>query len=364
MQNLKGVRMKKKEYLIKGIMVTFLALFLVGLPLQDSWAKAKQIKLNLATWGPPKGTVAKAIQWYADEVEKRTDGRVKVKIFWAGSLAKVKELPHAVRTGTADMAALIAVYHPELFQSLGASMECVILWGGDTGGQTIEAYRKLREEFPQVRDEFKKQNQKPLAFWEYDRMEIISTKPIKTLADAKGMKIRAVGTVLPKIFKAAGFIPITMPSSEAYDAANRGVVDSIIASLETAYKFKWYEKCKHWTRIGLLGALVGYTITINLDTWNKLPSDVKDIMDLAGRELTIKYYSWLMEENKKQEKLFRDNGVKFYDFSLADQKAWKKMVAKPTFEEYANKVEKMGYPDARKMLKRFAELLGYKPWEY
>jgi TRAP-type C4-dicarboxylate transport system substrate-binding protein len=354
---------KRKKYLSKGIMVTFLVLFLVGMPLQESWGKEKEINLNLATWGPPTGTIAEGITWFASEVGKRTNDRVKIKVFWAQSLAKQMELPHACRTGMADMVAMLPVYHPELFLSMGANMETLILWGGKIG-QGIEPYRKLREEFPQVRDEFEKQNQRLLAFWEYTAMDVISRKPIRSLADAEGVKIRTVGTVLSKIFKAAGFVSVTMPSSEAYDAASKGVVDAIVAAPETAYKFKWYEVCKHWTRTGILGSIVAYGITINLDVWKRLPADIKTVMDQVGKELTDRYPGRLIAEDKKQEKIFRDAGVKFYELPVADQNAWRKKVARSTFEEYVKRMEKTGYPDARKVLQRYGELLGYRPWEY
>jgi len=122
--------MKRKGYLIKGVIVLLSVLFLVGLPLQNSWGKEKEIKLNLATFTPPTGTIGEAIKWYADEVGKHTDQRVKIKVFWAQSLAKQMELPHACRTGTADMVAMVPAYHPELFQSFAASSETLLLWGG------------------------------------------------------------------------------------------------------------------------------------------------------------------------------------------------------------------------------------------
>jgi len=228
----------------------------------------------------------------------------------------------------------------------------------------MEAYRKLRDEFPQVRDEFKKQNQKLLAFWEGGKLDVISRKPIKSLADAKGVKIRAIGVVLHKIFKEAGFIPVTLPATEAYDAVSRGVVDAIIALPDTTYKFKWYEVCKYWTRTGILGSIVAYGISINLNVWNKLPTDVQEVMDRVGSELTDRYPTLLFEENKRYEKIFRDAGVKFYELPLADQEAWRKKVARSSFEDYVKKMEKTGYPNARKILQRYGELLGYKPWEY
>ncbi|PJB39726.1 MAG: hypothetical protein CO106_10540, partial [Deltaproteobacteria bacterium CG_4_9_14_3_um_filter_44_9] len=108
----------------------------------------------------------------------------------------------------------------------------------------------------------------------------------------------------------------------------------------------------------------GYGISINLDVWNKLPTDVQEVMERVGSELTDRYPGLLIEETKKYEKVFRDAGVKFYELPVADQKAWKKKVARPSFEEYVKRVEKMGYPNARKILQRYGELLGYKPWEY
>jgi len=358
--NQKEAKMGKRKKWINRVMVMFLVVFFASLPLQSSWGASKQIKLNFGTFNPPKGPLARAINWFVDEVERRTDNRVKMKIFWAGSLAKTMELPHAVRTGTADMALLVTCYFSDRFPSMAANLECMFL-APVTIGEGVEPYRKIFNEFPQVRNEYKKQNQKLLALFEYAEMGVISKKPIKTLADAKGVRIRAAGSILPKVFKIGGFIPTSIPSTEAYDAASRGVVDAIICSGDTGTKYKWYEVCKHFTRVRIIAPFLTYSINANLDVWNKLPSDIKDIIELTGNELTNRYPEWLIEADKNQHEQMKKEGVKYYEIPVADQKAWKAKLGNQLFEAYVKKIEKMGYPDARKMLERYAQLLRYKP---
>jgi len=352
--------MDRKKKLVKWVMVMFLVVFFASLPLQNSWGAEKKIKLNFGTFNPPKGPLGGAINWFVDEVHRRTDNRVEIKIFWAGSLAKTLELPNAVRTGTADMALLVACYFPDIFPSIAANLETLFLAPVKLG-EASAAYRKLYNELPRVRDEFKKQNQKLLAIFEYAAMDVIATKPITSLAGAKGVRIRCAGKAIPKLFKIGGFVPTSMPSTEAYDALSRGVVDAIIASADTATKYKWYEVAKHFTRIGVVAPFVSYGLTANLDAWNKLPDDIKDIIELTGDELTSRYTEWLIAADTQQHEQLKKAGVKYYSLPAADQKAWKKKLGNQFFEAYVKKLEKMGYPDARKMLERYAQLLRYKP---
>src|SRR4030042_3869581 len=165
--------MKAKTYVI--FLITFLAVGLVLNSQANKGVAANPIELRLATWGPPEeGQSNRAIAWYANELEKRTNGKFKIKIFWGETLAKMMELPRAVKSGMADMAPVVGVYHPELFPyAFGSSQSALVLAGAELGGW-IKPYQRLYNEFSEERETFSKQNQKMLAFLEYDKMGVIS----------------------------------------------------------------------------------------------------------------------------------------------------------------------------------------------
>ena len=364
---MRGRFIKKSEeggFLAILTFIFLISLVICGLPTEEVLAKegGNPIELRLATFGPVgQGSISEATQWFVDEVEKRTKGEVKIKIFWSESLAKITEISSAIKSGIADMGTVVGFYEAEPFPyDFGASLNSMVLAGADIGGW-IKPYRKLYSEFPEVRNCFNEQNQKLLAFWEYDNVDVISTKPIRNLKEAKGIKIRTSGSVTPKIYKAAGMIPVAIPSTEAYDAASRGMVSAIMATADIASKYRWYEPCKYWIRIPMFGTSLVYFLSINSNTWYKLPANVQKVMVEVGEEFTESYPGRLKKMFQDFEKFYKESGGTFITFSEADQKEWKSKTAKPIFEEYVQKVEKMGRPNARKILERFAELVGYKP---
>ncbi len=331
-----------------------------------AWNKeacAQQIELRLATWNPPPpdvGDIAAGIPWYANELEKRTQGRVKIKVFWSGSLIKQMEAPRGIKSGMTDMGTVVGVYHPELFPyGMGASQATMVLAATELG-DWIKPYRQLMKEYPEVLDTYAKQNQKMLAFWEYDRMSIISTKPIRNLADAKGVKIRNSGESLPRMFRAVGFNPISLPATEAYDAVQRGMVDAIHATPDTALKYRWYEPCKYYTETPVFGTALVFFMSINLDAWKKLPPDVQKVMVQLGDELTDLFPTFARKTREDFKKAFTEAGGKFITFSEADQKEWKAKVAKDAMEFYLQKMEAKGIPKVREIVYRLAELVNYK----
>jgi TRAP-type C4-dicarboxylate transport system substrate-binding protein len=86
-------------WLIIGLTV----FFSVVADIKPALAAPAPINLSYAWFQPPIGSNADAIKWWVSEVEKRTQGAVTIKVYWAGTLAKTGEIPEAVRKGTADI---------------------------------------------------------------------------------------------------------------------------------------------------------------------------------------------------------------------------------------------------------------------
>jgi TRAP-type transport system periplasmic protein len=332
-----------------------------GTSIVGAQEKKTVTELRLATFGPPKeGSISDATQWFADEIEKRSGGTIKIKISWGGAMGKVMEMPHVVGSGLAEMATVVGNYHPELFPyAFGSSLEAMVLAGVDRGGW-IEPYRKLYKEFPEEGKSFEKQRQKLIAFFEFDKVGMLSSKKLTKLEDMQGVKLRCSGVTLPEIYKAAGMVNVVIPAAEAYEAASRGMIQAIQATPDTALKYRLYEPCRYWIRIPMFGTSLVYFISINIDAWNKLSAESQALMVKVGEECTNIYPKLLTDLEKEFEKVFKDKGGEYIDFSVSDQSVWKSKIAKPVYESYISKIEKMGWPRAREIIGRFAELVGYK----
>jgi len=105
---------------------------------------------------------------------------------------------------------------------------------------------------------------------------IYAKKPLNTLEDLKGLELRASGGVA-EYLKALGATPVGMPQSEAPEALQKGVVKGAASSLETLMDFKYAELCKYVMMVN--GPVYPFSVVMNLDKWNSLPQDVKDVMD-------------------------------------------------------------------------------------
>ena len=123
------------------------------------------------------------------------------------------------------------------------------------------------------------------------------SKPVKTLDDMKGLKLRGTGR-LGDIVKALGGTPIPVSTPEMYDSMKRGVIEGALLPLETLKGFKTGELVKHVTASWKIGSAYCFYVLMNKNKWNSLPADVKNVildfervqreMMWSGTKLTLK----------------------------------------------------------------------------
>jgi TRAP-type C4-dicarboxylate transport system substrate-binding protein len=148
-----------------------------------------------------------------------------------------------------------------------------------------------------------------------------STKPVRTLADFSGLKIRATGPINPVILSAAGATPVGFTHNELYDALMKGTVDGSLTDYDLMFRFKEAEITPYVTRLGI-GADPMLSTAINIDAWNKLSPEVQQVMmDLRDEfpdvyaDLGAKYF---LEVAIPQ---LYDQGIEIIDLPPADLEA-------------------------------------------
>lgn len=223
-------------------------------------------------------TSIEVLQPWVEMVERATGGKVKIDIYYDQTLAKGKDSWKAVTSGTADIAWCPLGYWPGLIP-----LSDVITLPGlpfTTGEEGSEMFWKLYSEHPEIQKEF--QDVKLLLVHTSDPYVLITTKkPVRSLADLRGMKIRTFGGNMTTQVKKLGAVPVSIPMPDTYTSLQRDIIDGMASSWEAVNGYRFYEVVDHYTEVPL-GAS-HFAIIMNREIWESLDKESKDgIMSVSG----------------------------------------------------------------------------------
>jgi TRAP-type C4-dicarboxylate transport system substrate-binding protein len=165
---------------------------------------------------------------------------------------------------------------------------------------------------------------------------IMSIDPVRSIADLKGLEIRAAGTGV-KVFELLGASPIGMPQSDVPDALHKKVIKGMASSLEVMKDFNYAEYCRYITMTNL--QVVTFGVVMNLDVWNALPEDIRNVMDELIRDQTIwtgRYVDAHVDEAVAWSKKTYNVEVITFD---SDNKQKMHELLSPLVENYISRVE-------------------------
>ncbi len=264
--------MEKKLQLQKFVVFTAVLLFsALSIPPAVS---AGSVQLNYANFPPAPTFPCVQMERWKGEVEKRTAGKVSVNTFPGGTLLDAKNMMDGVISGQADIGCLCMAYQPGRFVLTNATSLPLGISSAKIGSLVLwDLYNKYQPE------SFKKV--KVLTMFTTAPANIMSKTAVKTLADIKGLDLRASGGAA-QILKAWGANQVGMPMSETPEALQKGVVQGLFSSLEVMKDLKFAEICKYITITDTV--IYPFAVVMNMDRWNALPDDVKKIMDELGPE--------------------------------------------------------------------------------
>lgn len=235
---------------------------------------AGPVKLSYANFPPAPTFPCVQMERWKTEVEKRTNNRVSVNTFPGGTLLDAKNMMDGVISGQADIGCLCMAYQPGRFILTNGTSLPLGIPSAKTGSLILwDLYKKYKpKSFDKV---------KVLTMFTTAPANIMSKKPVRTLEDIKGMDLRASGGAA-QILKAWGANQVGMPMSSTPEALQKGVVQGLFSSLEVMMDLKFAELCKYVTMTDTV--IYPFAVVINMDAWNALPDDVKQIMDDLGTE--------------------------------------------------------------------------------
>jgi C4-dicarboxylate-binding protein DctP len=280
----------------------------------------------------PKG---KAADYFKKRVDELTQGKVKVEVYANSTLYKDKEEMEALQLGAVQMLA------PSLAKFGPLGVKEFEVFDLPYIFDNYEELHKVTEGAigKQLLAKLEPKGIKGLAYWDNGFKVFSSNKPIKTVADFKGQKMRIQSSkVLEAQMRALGVLPQTMAFSEVYQALQTGVVDGTENPPSNLYTQKMYEVQKQVavTDHGYLG----YAVITNKKFWDGLPADVRGQLEQAIKESTVYANKIAREENEQSLAAVKKSGKSDVFTPSAAEKTGLKKALFPVHEEVGSRVGK------------------------
>lgn len=309
-------------------------------------ASAAEITLTYAFFAPAKTFPARQMTHWAEQLTKRTNGKVDVKTFPGGTLLGAKDMYDGVTKGVADIGLGSPSYDPGRFPlTSGVALPV----GFTNATQASRALWAVTKEFkPKEYEGFK-----VIAMFTNEPGYIMSKTAVKNAADLAGMKLRAAGTGVP-VLKALGAAPIGMPMPEVPQAVQTGVISGAMTSREVLQDFKLAESLKFVTDYPTV--VVAFAAVMDQHKWDKLPADVKKVIEELAEEMPGWTGNYHDNENVGVAMTWSTKEHKLQVVSLAaDERARWDAKLKSLDDEWVKEMTAKGLPAAA-YLKRLAEL--------
>jgi TRAP-type mannitol/chloroaromatic compound transport system substrate-binding protein len=302
----------------------FAAAAAVGLAaLVSTAAGAEGVKWKMATsWGggPLMDIGAKA---FADKVRLFTDGRVDIQVFPGGQLGSALKVSETVRNGVAEVGHTWMGYDwgqdktTVVFGGFAGSMdsEHMLHWLYEGGG--ADMWAKFRDEkFGVV--------SMPL-FIRTAEVFLHSRKPVRTLKDLQGLKLRTAGAWL-EISKNLGAAPVTMPGAEVYTALERGAIDATEwGTLWENISSGFYKIAKYIIIPGVHQPVAPFEVMFNKDAWNSISKRDQELIRDAAKLVTFETWTRIGEEDAKALAFYRKAGNEIIELDVDVQRQAKKL---------------------------------------
>jgi len=291
-------------------------------------------------------------RYMIEQMEKRTNGRVKITAYHNQTLGKVTDHLTMLDTGIADIAQVM----PDMFNKVFA-VPAMLLNGAldipDSKAMVQEcAYTLYRSGL--MDKDFA--NYKLLYFEGTDSAGIAFKEKVDVLATLQKLKVRTPPGSFTDEVKLMGASAVSIPAGEIYMALDRGTIDACVTMPGSYFAQKLNEIANWWVRFPM-GIGVNLFIMPKAK-WDSLPDDIKVIWDEVNAEVPYYYLNELERRYPTVEGRFKENGVTTYFLTPQEKEQWMELI-RPQHEAYLQKWEAEGFPvreaDAkvRQVLHRF-----------
>jgi TRAP-type transport system periplasmic protein len=314
----------------KTLVLIFVVLFALS-----AQSRADVIKLKYANYFPPTHKNSIIMESYCKELNKRLAGKVEITQYGGGTLLTAPKMAAGIATGIADMGLSHATYTRGRFPVMEI-MELPL--GFPSSWVATHAANDFYNKFkPKEWDTYH-----PLMFSTSPPCVVQTlNKPVKSLEDVKGLKIRATGRIAD-ITKSLGANPIPLEMVDVYESLRRGVLEGNLGNFEQMKGFKIGELLKYNTASWKISSVNIFYVIVNKEKWASLPADAQKIITDYTKDFLEEWaVSWNDIEIEGRE-FFLKQGGQIIPLPDSEAQRWAKAV-EPVIDDYKKDMVSKGY---------------------
>ncbi|WP_319244259.1 TRAP transporter substrate-binding protein [uncultured Propionivibrio sp.] len=260
-----------------------------------------QTKWDMPTGYPANNFHTENIRQFADDVDKATQGKLKITVHDSGSLFKANEIKRAVQGGQADIGEIIISGFSNEDPMFGVD-SIPFLATGYPAAKKLEAAAKAATEA-----RLAKQGLKVLFNVPWPPQGIFSAKPLNSAADLKGAKWRAYNPNTSRIAQLVGAQPVTIQAAELTQALATGAVTTFMTSGATGYDSKVWEQVKYYYEVNAW--LPKNLVIVSKKAFDKLDKPTQDAVLKAAAAAEVRGWKTSEEKNKWYKEQLVKNGM-------------------------------------------------------
>ncbi len=313
------------------LVVVMVSMMVVSMGMGTLYAKDAEYVMKLSHGCAETDPTHLVAERFAELVSIYTDNKMKVEVYPSGQLGTEQEVAQAVRLGSIEAEIIYTGNLQPLAPSVGVLMLPYIFNDRD------EAFKTLNAILPELNKRIVKEaGVRSLLYFEKGfRVLSNSQRPVKTIDDLKGLKIRVSKTnVAIETFKAWGINPVPMAWAEVFSALQQKVIDGQENPYTAVQATKFYEIQKYITEIHYL--IWSGPLIISERYYQSLPEDMKAALNRAADE-TAMYIKWLVgKNNEAAKKALKEEGMELFG-PPEDEEVWREK-AKEVWPKFYDKI--------------------------
>ena len=324
--------MKKGFVLSTPVLLIAAVMCLLIQPVPSAAAK---VTLTYSNFFPPTHIQSQTAESWCKEVEKRTEGRVKIQYFPGQTLTKAHQTYDSVLDGSADIGFSAFAYTRGRFPLMGM---IDMPLGYPSGVAATEVANAVYTHFKP-----KELENAEVMYLHAHGPGMIHTRgaAVRVLENFKGLKIRSTG-ISAEVVTALGGTPVPMSMPDSYQSLQKGTVDGSAHPLESNKGWNLAEVVRHVTIVRPVAYTTAFFVVMNKKKWDALDEKDRSIIAAVNQEWALKHaLAWDRSDEEGKQFFIEKKGNSMIEIDPAEAARWAAAVA-PMIDAYAQKLDQDG----------------------